>query len=90
MLSKCWAVQAKLIIVYASTGRTASLVAKYRPPMPILTLVVPNLKSTALSWQMQGRSLARQLLCMRGRMLPYQVLFMCIDLGADSMFPGVY
>ena len=58
--------QAKLIIVYASTGRTASLVAKYRPAMPVLTLVVPNLRATALSWQMEGRSLARQLLCMRG------------------------
>lgn len=58
--------QAKLIVVYASSGRTASLVAKYRPPMPILTLVVPRLKSNSLSWQMQGRSLARQLLCVRG------------------------
>ena len=61
-----WWVQARLIVVYASSGRTASLVAKYRPQMPILTLVVPSLKSTALGWQMQGRCLARQLLCMRG------------------------
>ena len=30
------------------TGRTASLVAKYRPPMPILAVVVPTLKSDGL------------------------------------------
>lgn len=58
--------QAGLIIVYASSGRTASLVAKYRPTMPILTLVVPHLKSSALKWELQGRSLARQCLIMRG------------------------
>lgn len=62
--------QAKLIVVYASSGRTANLVAKYRPPMPILTLVVPRLQSNSLSWNMQGRSLARQLLCVRGLPLP--------------------
>jgi pyruvate kinase len=61
--------QAGLIIVYASSGRTASLVAKYRPKMPILTLVVPHLKSSALKWELQGRSLARQCLIMRGQSL---------------------
>ena len=58
--------QAGLIIVYASSGRTASLVAKYRPKMPILTLVVPHLKSWTLKWELQGRSLARQCLIIRG------------------------
>lgn len=58
--------QAALIIVYANTGRTASLVAKYRPAMPILTLVVPRLKSNTLGWELQGRHLARQCLIMRG------------------------
>lgn len=38
--------------------------------MPILTLVVPTLKSDSLQWAMQGKSLARQLLCMRGDSLP--------------------
>ncbi len=61
--------QAGLIIVYASSGRTASLVAKYRPKMPVLTLVVPHLKSSALKWELQGRSLARQCLIMRGQSL---------------------
>lgn len=36
-------------------GRTAQLVAKYRPPMPILTLVVPRLVSDSLKWKLEGR-----------------------------------
>ena len=67
--------QAGLIIVYASSGRTASLVAKYRPKMPILTLVVPHLKSSTLKWELQGRSLARQCLIMRGWFLVH----LCMD-----------
>ena len=59
--------QAGLIIVYASSGRTASLIAKYRPATPILTLVVPQLTSNTLTWSMKGRSLARQCLIIRGR-----------------------
>ena len=35
-----YALQAGLIICYAGTGRTASLIAKYRPNVPVLTLVV--------------------------------------------------
>lgn len=38
-----------------ATGRTAQLVAKYRPPMPILTLVVPRLVSDSLKWKLEGR-----------------------------------
>lgn len=77
------AMQAGLIIVYASSGRTASLVAKYRPKMPILTLVVPHLKSSALKWELQGRSLARQCLIMRGQApapCPFQLpLLLCFS-----------
>ena len=62
--------QAGLIICYAGTGRTASLVAKYRPNVPILTLVVPQLRSKGLAWELEGRSLARQFLIMRGACLP--------------------
>lgn len=59
-------VRASLIIVYTASGHTASLVAKYRPPMPILTLVIPQLKSNGLSWSLTGRSTARQCLVERG------------------------
>lgn len=34
--------------------------------MPIMTVVVPRLKSAGLSWDLEGRSLARQFLIMRG------------------------
>ena len=37
-----------------------------RPPMPILTLVVPQLRSNGLSWSLSGRSVARQCLIERG------------------------
>ncbi len=39
----------------ARTGRTAQLVAKYRPPMPILTLVVPRLVNDGIRWRLEGR-----------------------------------
>lgn len=48
-------VGASLIVVYTHTGKTAQLVAKYRPPMPILTLVVPHLVSDQLKWKLEGR-----------------------------------
>ena len=59
-------IAAGLIIVLAQSGRTASLVSKYRPPMPILTVVVPTLRSTTLGWQLEGKFLARQCLILRG------------------------
>jgi len=49
----------ELIVVYTNTGRTAQMVAKYRPPMPILTLVVPRLVNDSLHWKLEGRSTAR-------------------------------
>jgi hypothetical protein len=36
-------------------GRTAQLVAKYRPPMPIVTLVVPRLINDGIRWRLEGR-----------------------------------
>jgi hypothetical protein len=48
-------VGASLIVVYTTSGKTAQLVAKYRPPMPIMTLVVPNLVSDGLRWSLKVR-----------------------------------
>jgi pyruvate kinase len=44
-------VAAKLIVVFTDTGLTASLVAKYRPSAPILTLVVPRLVNENMQWK---------------------------------------
>ena len=44
----------------------SALLPRRRPPMPILTLVVPQLKSNGLSWRLTGRSTARQCLVERG------------------------
>lgn len=51
----CAQVRASLIVVYTHTGQTAELVAKYRPPVPIITLVVPQLTSDQLKWKLEGR-----------------------------------
>eukprot|EP00878_Enallax_costatus_P008141 GHUV01008513.1.p1 GENE.GHUV01008513.1~~GHUV01008513.1.p1 ORF type:complete len:786 (+),score=206.32 GHUV01008513.1:278-2635(+) len=59
-------VQADLIVVYTATGRTAQLVAKYRPPMPILTLVVPRLINDGVRWRLEGTSIARSCQLTRG------------------------
>jgi hypothetical protein len=40
--------------VMVQSGRTGSLVAKYRPPMPIMAVVVPTLRSDALGWKLEG------------------------------------
>lgn len=59
-------INAGLIIVMVQSGRTVSLVSKYRPPMPIMAVVVPKLKSTKLGWQLEGKYLARQTCVLRG------------------------
>ena len=59
-------IDAGLVIVLAQTGRTVSLVAKYRPPMPVLAVVVPTLRSSRLGWQLEGKFLARQCMVLRG------------------------
>jgi len=59
-------VHARLIVCFTETGRTASNLAKFRPPMPILTVVVPKLISNNISWGFSGDSQARQSLIHRG------------------------
>lgn len=61
-------VNAALIVVVTHTGKTANMVARFRPAMPILTLVVPYLKRDGLKWSLEGRSSARQALLVSGLM----------------------
>ncbi len=53
-------------MAYASSGRTASLVAKYRPASPILTLVVPAAAAAGAAGLRDALTLARQCLLVRG------------------------
>ena len=62
--------QAGLIVVYANRGTTTRLVAKYRPPMPVVALVVPTLVQRDHKWTLRGLAAARQTLIVRGAWAP--------------------
>ncbi|KAK1299883.1 hypothetical protein QJS10_CPB13g01714 [Acorus calamus] len=59
-------VKASVIIVFTSSGRAARLIAKYRPMMPVLSVVIPRLKTNQLRWSFTGAFEARQSLIVRG------------------------
>ncbi|CAK9177230.1 unnamed protein product [Ilex paraguariensis] len=59
-------VKASVIICFTSSGRAARLIAKYRPTMPVLSVVIPRLKSNQLRWSFSGAFEARQSLIVRG------------------------
>ncbi|XP_057798832.1 pyruvate kinase 2, cytosolic-like [Salvia miltiorrhiza] len=59
-------VKASVIICFTSSGRAARLIAKYRPSMPVLSVVIPRLKTNQLSWTFSGAFEARQSLIVRG------------------------
>ncbi|KMZ75164.1 Pyruvate kinase [Zostera marina] len=59
-------VKASVIIVFTSSGRAARLIAKYRPTMPVLSVVIPRLKTNQLRWSFTGAFEARQSLVVRG------------------------
>ncbi|GMH30171.1 hypothetical protein Nepgr_032014 [Nepenthes gracilis] len=59
-------VKASIIICFTSSGRTARLISKYRPLMPVLSVVVPRLKTNQLRWSFSGAFEARQSLIVRG------------------------
>ncbi|XP_022862415.1 pyruvate kinase 1, cytosolic-like isoform X1 [Olea europaea var. sylvestris] len=63
-------VKASIIICFTSSGRAARLIAKYRPTMPVLSVVIPRLKTNSSSaFQADGSFLhvqATQSLIVRG------------------------
>ncbi|KAL8090305.1 pyruvate kinase 1, cytosolic-like [Apium graveolens] len=59
-------VKASVIICFTSSGRAARLIAKYRPTMPVISVVVPRLKTNQLRWTFTGAFEARQSLIVRG------------------------
>lgn len=58
--------KAALILVLTRGGSTAKLVAKYRPGMPILSVVVPEIKTDSFDWSCSDESPARHSLIFRG------------------------
>ncbi|KAJ0432589.1 putative pyruvate kinase [Helianthus annuus] len=57
---------AKLIVVLTRGGSTAKLVAKYRPAVPILSVVVPVLSTDSFDWTCSDEAPARHSLVYRG------------------------
>jgi pyruvate kinase len=58
--------RATLIVVLTRGGTTAKLVAKYRPAVPILSVVVPVLTTDSFDWTCSDESPARHSLVHRG------------------------
>ncbi|XWS66266.1 hypothetical protein CRYUN_Cryun05aG0184900 [Craigia yunnanensis] len=59
-------VKASAIICFTSSGRAARLIAKYRPIMPVISVVIPRLKTNQIRWTFSGAFEARQSLIVRG------------------------
>ncbi|ONK57654.1 uncharacterized protein A4U43_C09F2710 [Asparagus officinalis] len=57
-------VKAAAIVVFTSSGKAARLVSKYRSPIPVLAVVVPQTDSP--KWSFTGNIQARQCLALRG------------------------
>ena len=58
--------RAKLIVVMTRGGTTAKLVAKYRPAVPILSVIVPVLTTDSFDWIISDETPARHSLIHRG------------------------
>lgn len=58
--------QATMIVVLTRGGTTAKLVSKYRPAVPVLSVVVPVLTTDSFDWMVSDESPARQSLVYRG------------------------
>ncbi|KAJ4753767.1 Pyruvate kinase [Rhynchospora pubera] len=58
--------KAALIMVLTRGGTTARLVAKYRPSMPILSVIVPELRTVNFDWTCSDEAPARHSLIIRG------------------------
>lgn len=59
-------IKAALILVLTRGGTTAKLVAKYRPSMPILSVVVPVITTDCFEWSCSDEAPARHSLIYRG------------------------
>ncbi|XP_041013277.1 pyruvate kinase, cytosolic isozyme-like [Juglans microcarpa x Juglans regia] len=65
-VSTARSIKAALILVLTKGGSTAKLVAKYRPSMPILSVVVPEITTDSFDWSCSDEAPARHSLVYRG------------------------
>lgn len=61
-------IKAALIVVLTRGGSTAKLVAKYRPSMPVLSVVVPEITTDSFEWSCSDAAPARHSLIYWGLM----------------------
>ncbi|TXG66281.1 hypothetical protein EZV62_007556 [Acer yangbiense] len=61
-----FSINAVLILVLTRGGTTAKLVAKYRPSIPILSVVVPQITTDSIVWSCSDEAPARHSLIYRG------------------------
>ncbi|KAH1031959.1 hypothetical protein J1N35_044133 [Gossypium stocksii] len=59
-------IKASLILVLTRGGTTAKLVAKYRPSVPILSMIVPEITTDSLEWSCNDEAPSRHCLIFRG------------------------
>ncbi|GFY80702.1 pyruvate kinase family protein [Actinidia rufa] len=58
--------KATLVVVLTRGGSTAKLVSKYRPSVPILSVVVPEITTDSFDWSCSDEAPARHSLIYRG------------------------
>ncbi|KAK8477866.1 hypothetical protein V6N13_131460 [Hibiscus sabdariffa] len=59
-------IKASLILVLTRGGTTARLVAKYRPRVPILSMIIPEITTDSLEWSCSDEAPSRHCLIFRG------------------------
>ncbi|KAK5771772.1 hypothetical protein PVK06_048014 [Gossypium arboreum] len=59
-------INASLILVLTRGGTTAKLVAKYRPSVPILSMIIPEITTDSLEWSCNDEAPSRHCLIFRG------------------------
>ncbi|XP_061945916.1 pyruvate kinase, cytosolic isozyme-like [Populus nigra] len=59
-------IKAAFILVLTKGGTTAKLVSKYRPSMPILSMIVPEIRTDFFEWSCSDEAPARHSLIYRG------------------------
>lgn len=59
-------VRASCIVCFTSSGRAPKLLSKFKPSMPVLSVVIPRLTTNQLKWAFTGAFIARQSMLVRG------------------------